>query len=64
MMFYEDVLPLRLSPAGALQPMSEAAGFLGDFTARTIQPLSETKTPNYPTAWLPRRASPERGRRW
>ena len=53
MMFYEDVLPLRLGSAGTLQPMSEGAGFLGDFKAGTIQPLAETKTPNYPTAWLP-----------
>ena len=53
MMFYEDVLPMRLGAAGSLQPMNEASGFLGDFKARTIQPLAETKTPNYPTAWLP-----------
>ena len=55
MMFYEDVLPLRIGPAGSasLQPMSEKSGFLGDLKAHTAKALDESGTPNYPTAWLP-----------
>ena len=54
MMFYEDVLPLRLGSASAsLQPMIEKAGLLGDLKAHTARPLDESGTPNYPTAWLP-----------
>ena len=41
------------APRVRCSPWSESAGFLGDFKTRTIQPLTETKTPNYPTAWLP-----------
>ena len=54
MMFYEDVLPLRLGSASAsLQPMIEKSGLLGDLKAHTARPLDESGTPNYPTAWLP-----------
>jgi poly(3-hydroxybutyrate) depolymerase len=55
MMFYEDVLPLRLGANGtsSLQPMVEKAGLLGDLKAHTARPLDESGTPNYPTAWLP-----------
>ncbi|HUR19433.1 MAG TPA: hypothetical protein VMZ90_01410, partial [Vicinamibacterales bacterium] len=55
MMFYEDVLPLRLgtTPNAALRSMDEKAGYLGDLKAHTTQPLAEATTPNYPTAWLP-----------
>ena len=38
---------------GALKPMSEKSGFLGDIKAKTFQALGEDKVPNYPTAWLP-----------
>jgi poly(3-hydroxybutyrate) depolymerase len=51
--FFEDVLPLRLSDdATALKRISEASGFLGDLKARTFQKMVGT-APNYPTAWLP-----------
>jgi hypothetical protein len=51
--FFEDVLPLRLSDdSTALKRIPEASGFLGDLKAKTFQKLAGT-TPNYPTAWLP-----------
>jgi poly(3-hydroxybutyrate) depolymerase len=52
MMFYGDVLPLRIGASGgtALQPLNEKAGFLGDLKAHTAKPLDEAGTPNYPTA--------------
>ncbi len=58
--FFEDVLPLRLAEPtssgnepGALRPLVEKSGFLGDLKAKTIQKQGDTAVPNYPTAWLP-----------
>lgn len=55
MLFYEDVLPLRLpaDAGGALQPLPAQSGYLGDLKARTFQKMPEAGAPNYPTAWLP-----------
>ena len=53
MILFEDLLALRLSPSGALQPLEEKSGFLGDLKAKTFAPLGDAKVPNYPTAWLP-----------
>lgn len=55
LLFYEDLLPLRLPAAegGALQPIANKAGFLGDLKARTFQAMPEAGAPNHPTAWLP-----------
>jgi dienelactone hydrolase len=52
-MFFEDILALRLSETGALQPLAEKAGFLGDPKSKSFRPMSEGPAPNYPTAWLP-----------
>ena len=59
-MFFEDVLPLRLaerSPTGdgasALRPIAEKSGFVGDLKAKTFRPQGDTPAPNVPTAWLP-----------
>jgi poly(3-hydroxybutyrate) depolymerase len=53
MVFFEDVLPLRLSgDATGLKGILEASGFLGDLKARTFQKQTGA-APNYPTAWLP-----------
>ena len=53
-MFFEDMLELRLGGAGgALKPLNEKGGFLGDIKAKTFQPMPEAGAPNYPTAWLP-----------
>jgi pimeloyl-ACP methyl ester carboxylesterase len=52
--FFDDVIPLRIGPAGTpLKTLTEKSGFLGDFKAKTYQPLGDAKVPNYPTAWLP-----------
>jgi dienelactone hydrolase len=60
LIFFEDVIALRLSdsaaaapPAGLLKPLAEKAGFLGDPKARTFQPAATTGAPIAPTAWLP-----------
>jgi hypothetical protein len=60
LMFYEDVLPMRLpehgsSPDGAVQltPVAERAGFLGDFETKTFDKQGDRDPPNRPTAWLP-----------
>ena len=57
--FFEDVLPLRLpelaSTGGgppALRLLNERAGFLGDLNTRTFQKQGDAAVPNYPTAWL------------
>jgi len=53
LLFFEDVLPLRLSdPPAPLRPILESSGFLGDLKTKTVQKQSGA-TPNYPTAWLP-----------
>jgi poly(3-hydroxybutyrate) depolymerase len=53
LVLFEDALALRLGDGGALKPLTEKSGFLGDIKARTFEPLGEGKVPNYPTAWLP-----------
>ncbi len=59
LMFYEDVLSLRIPPTAAadgsvqLTPLVERSGFLGDFQAKTFEPQGERDAPNRPTAWFP-----------
>ena len=51
--FFEDVLPLRLgNPTGALRPITESSGFLGDLKAKTFSKQTGAAS-NVPTAWLP-----------
>ncbi len=52
-LFFEDILSLRLNETGALKPLAERAGFLGDPKLKSVRPMSEGSAPNYPTAWLP-----------
>ena len=58
-MFFEDVLALRLRPdaAGngpvAMTPLAEWSGYLGDLTALTVAPMGDGRAPAVPTAWLP-----------
>jgi poly(3-hydroxybutyrate) depolymerase len=55
-MFFDDVLPLRLGTGGAteLKALSEQSGYLGDFTSKSIHAVSEGGAPpNHLTAWLP-----------
>jgi dienelactone hydrolase len=52
--FFEEVLPLRLGDSSSpLKALAEKSGFIGDYKAKTYQPVGETPAPNYPTAWLP-----------
>jgi pimeloyl-ACP methyl ester carboxylesterase len=53
LIFFEDILSLRLSENGALKPLAENTGFLGDPKSKSFRPMSEGPVPNYPTAWLP-----------
>jgi poly(3-hydroxybutyrate) depolymerase len=51
--FFEDVLAARLDPSGALKPMAEAGGLMGDMKTKDFGPIPEKGGPNYPTSWLP-----------
>ena len=60
LMFYEDVLPMRLPESASaangiveLRPLAERAGFLGDFQSKTFEKQGDRDAPNHPTAWLP-----------
>jgi len=60
--FFDDVLPLRLSDsAGALKPLAESTGFIGDLKSKSTRAVADSATPNYPTAWLP---TPRVARAW
>ncbi len=54
LMFFEDVLPLRLpgSSTEKLRPVAENSGYIGDLKTKTAQKLNG-RVPNYPTSWLP-----------
>ena len=51
--FFEDMLAARVGSGAALQPLAEKAGFIGDLTAKTFQPMGDSRPPAVPTAWLP-----------
>ena len=51
--FFEDLLSLRLSETGTLKALAENTGFLGDPKSKSFRPMSEGPAPNYPTSWLP-----------
>jgi poly(3-hydroxybutyrate) depolymerase len=60
LMFYEDVLALRVTPPSpgatqpnALKPIAEKSGFIGDFKTKTFQAMGDGRAPGVPTAWLP-----------
>jgi poly(3-hydroxybutyrate) depolymerase len=54
MILFEDLLAIRLpASGGALVPIEEKTGYLGDLKAKTFSSLGDGKVPNYPTAWLP-----------
>jgi dienelactone hydrolase len=60
LMFFEDVLPLRLpqrilngDETMTLRPIPEESGFIGDLKGKTYQKQGKSNAPNYPTAWLP-----------
>lgn len=53
-MLFEDVMDARLpeTPGGALRPLADRDGFLGDLTAKTFAPAGDGPAPNHTTAWL------------
>lgn len=53
LIFFEDVLALRMSETGALKPLAEKTGFMGDPKSKNVRPIAEGGVPNYPTSWLP-----------
>jgi dienelactone hydrolase len=53
-MFFDDVLPLRLGESSTtLKPMTEAAGYLGDFKTKKTEAVADTTPTPYLTAWFP-----------
>jgi len=51
--FFDDVLSLRLGDGTALKSLTEKSGFVGDYHAKSVAPLGDSKLPAYPTSWLP-----------
>lgn len=51
--FFDDVLPLRIGASGALMPLDEKTGFLGDYTSKTFIAPGAKPASGDPTAWLP-----------
>ena len=54
-MLFEDVLDARLpaTTGGALRPLTDRDGFIGDLSAKTVAPAGDGPAPNHMTAWLP-----------
>jgi dienelactone hydrolase len=53
LLLFEDALAARLDgPGKPLKPIEEKSGFLGDFKAKTFQPIGPGAAPAGPTAWL------------
>jgi poly(3-hydroxybutyrate) depolymerase len=53
MMFFEDVMPMRLGPNNTLEPMAEEGGFIADIHAKTFAPAPARFNANVTSAWLP-----------
>jgi poly(3-hydroxybutyrate) depolymerase len=53
LIFFDEIIPLRLSDQNTLKPMTAKTGFIGDFKAKTFQPAGDGPSPGFPTAWLP-----------
>ena len=57
LMFYEDVLNLRLGDAdgtpGPMRDLEEKTGYLGDLKAKTIRAVTDSSATNYNMVWLP-----------
>jgi len=51
--FFDDVLAMRLGESSSLKALDEKTGIVGDYHMKTISPMGEAKLPTYPTAWLP-----------
>ena len=53
MAFYEDILPMRVGPHGALKPMAEKVGYSGDLKTKTYAAIGDLKIPTEQKSWLP-----------
>ena len=53
LVFFEDVLSLRLGDQAEVKPVAEAPGFVGDPKSKTFRALADGPVPSYPTSWLP-----------
>jgi poly(3-hydroxybutyrate) depolymerase len=52
--FFDDVLPLRLDESsGALKPMVETTGYIGELKTKRTEAVADTTPTPYLTAWLP-----------
>ncbi len=51
--FFDDVLPMRIGDGGALKPLDEKTGFVGDPRLKSVRRATDGPLPNYSTAWLP-----------
>ncbi|HEX3928404.1 MAG TPA: hypothetical protein VHW65_10435 [Gemmatimonadales bacterium] len=51
--FFDDVLPLRLGANDALMPLAESSGQIGDLHTFAFHPMAAGPAPANPTAWLP-----------
>jgi poly(3-hydroxybutyrate) depolymerase len=51
--FFDDVLPMRIGDGGTLKSIDEKSGFVGDPRLKTFKPAAAGPLPNYSTAWLP-----------
>jgi poly(3-hydroxybutyrate) depolymerase len=51
--FYDDILPMRIGANGALKPIAENAGFMGDLKTKTYTAIGDTKPPTEPNSWFP-----------
>jgi poly(3-hydroxybutyrate) depolymerase len=52
MIFFDEIIAQRLGDNGALKPLSEKSGTIGDIHSHELQPMP-AKAPVNPTAWLP-----------
>lgn len=58
-MFFDDVIPLRLPPTAApdgtveLRPLDPGAGYYGYLDTWRFEPVAEAENPRVPVAWLP-----------
>jgi dienelactone hydrolase len=54
LVFFDEIIPLRLGDQqNTLKPLAAKTGFIGDFKAKTFQPMGDGPAPGFPTAWLP-----------
>jgi poly(3-hydroxybutyrate) depolymerase len=53
LIFFDEIIALRLGDQGTLKPIAAKTGFIGDFKSKTFRPVADGPAPGVPTAWLP-----------